>query len=79
MRSWDRDWPGNIKAEIARRNAIRGASAALQIHLSLAFQTAFDDAVLWYRKATSDRAYVVLVAVSLDPHHAREASVEPPL
>jgi starch synthase (maltosyl-transferring) len=46
---------------------------------SLAFQTAFDDAVLWYRKATSDRAYVVLVAVSLDPHHAREASVEPPL
>jgi starch synthase (maltosyl-transferring) len=79
LRAWDRDRPGNIKAEIARLNAIRRANPALQSHLGLAFHNAFDDAVLWYRKATPDRSNVVLVAVNLDPHHAREASVELPL
>jgi starch synthase (maltosyl-transferring) len=79
LRAWDRDRPGNIKAEIARLNAIRRANPALQSHLGLAFHNAFDDAVLWYRKATPDRSNVVLVAVNLDPHHVREASVELPL
>lgn len=79
LRAWDRDRPGNIKAEIARLNAIRRANPALQTHLGLAFHNAFDDAVLWYRKATPDRSNAVLIAVNLDPHHAREASVELPL
>jgi starch synthase (maltosyl-transferring) len=79
LRARDRDRPGNIKAEIARLNAIRRANPALQSHLGLAFHNAFDDAVLWYRKATPDRSNVILVAVSLDPHHVREASVELPL
>ncbi|WP_439576413.1 maltotransferase domain-containing protein [Elioraea sp.] len=79
LRAWDRDRPGNIKAEIARLNAIRRANPALQSHLGLAFHNAYDDAVLWFRKATPDRSNVVLVAVSLDPHHAHEVSVELPL
>jgi len=79
LRAWDRDRPGNIKAEIARLNAIRRANPALQTHLGLAFHNAFDDAVLWYRKATADRSNVVLVAVNLDPHQARDVSVELPL
>jgi starch synthase (maltosyl-transferring) len=79
LRAWDRDRPGHIKAELARLNAIRRANPALQTHLGLAFHNAFDDAVLWYRKATQDRSNVVLVAVSLDPHHPHEASVELPL
>lgn len=79
IRAWDRDRPGNIKAEIARLNAIRRTNPALQDHMGLAFHNAFDDAVLWYRKATPDRSNVLLVAVSLDPHAPREATVELPL
>jgi starch synthase (maltosyl-transferring) len=79
LRAWDRDRPGNIKAEITRLNAIRKANPALQDHLGLAFLNAWDDQVLWYRKQSPDRSNVVLVAVSLDPHHAHEVSVEIPL
>jgi starch synthase (maltosyl-transferring) len=79
LRAWDRDRPGNIKAEITRLNAVRKANPALQDHLGLAFLNAYDDQVLWYRKQSPDRSNVVLVAVSLDPHHAHEVSVEIPL
>jgi starch synthase (maltosyl-transferring) len=79
IRAWDWHRPGNITAEIARLNAIRRSNPALQTHLGLAFHNAFNDQVLWYRKATPDRSNVVLCAVSLDPHHAQEATVELPL
>ncbi|GGG35781.1 alpha-1,4-glucan:maltose-1-phosphate maltosyltransferase [Caldovatus sediminis] len=79
IRAWDWDRPGNIATEIARLNAIRRANPALQTHLGLAFHNAFNDSVLWYRKATPDRSNVVLVAVSLDPHAVQEAAVELPL
>ena len=43
------------------------------------FYNAFNDSILYYGKATPDRANVILVAVSLDPHHAQEADFEMPL
>lgn len=71
--------PGDIVEEITRLNAIRRANPALQWHRGLAFHTAMNDRVLWYRKANVDRSNVVLVAVSLDPFASQSAAVEVPL
>jgi starch synthase (maltosyl-transferring) len=43
------------------------------------FHNAYNDAILYYEKATPDRSNVVLVAVSLDPHQAQAADFELPL
>ncbi|MDI3306209.1 MAG: hypothetical protein QJR07_03830 [Acetobacteraceae bacterium] len=79
IRVWPERAPGDIVDEITRLNAIRKANPALQTHMGLAFHNAFNDRVLWYRKATPDRGNVVLCAVSLDPHNVQEATVELPL
>ncbi len=71
--------PGDIVDEITRLNAIRRANPALQSHRGLAFHTAWNDRVMWYRKANVDRSNVVLVAVSLDPFATQTADVEVPL
>jgi starch synthase (maltosyl-transferring) len=79
IRAWDWDRPGNIVAEITRLNRIRQTNPALQTHLNVTFHNAFNDAILYYEKATPDRSNVLLVAVSLDPHNAQEADFEAPL
>ncbi|TCZ54291.1 DUF3416 domain-containing protein [Roseicella aquatilis] len=79
IRVWPDRRPGDIVEEITRLNMIRRANPALQTHLGIAFHNAFNDHVLWYRKATPDRGNVVLCAVSLDPHQVQETAVELPL
>jgi starch synthase (maltosyl-transferring) len=79
IRAWDWQRPGNIVAEITALNWIRRSNPALQTHLGVAFLNAFNDAILYYEKATPDRSNVVLVAVSLDPHNVQEADFEVPL
>ncbi|WP_241671148.1 alpha-1,4-glucan--maltose-1-phosphate maltosyltransferase [Dankookia rubra] len=79
IRVWPDRRPGDIVEEITRLNMIRRANPALQTHLGVAFHNAFNDQVLWYRKATVDRGNVVLCAVSLDPRNVQEAAVELPL
>ena len=76
-----RDWqaPGNIIREISRLNHIRRENPALHTHLGLKFHKALNDQVLFYGKATPDLDNFILVAVSLDPHHAQEAQLEVPL
>jgi len=79
LRAWDWDRPGNIVSEITALNRIRRQNPALQTHRGVSFLLARNDAILYYEKATADRANVVLVAVSLDPHHAQETQLEVPL
>ncbi|HYZ33263.1 MAG TPA: alpha-1,4-glucan--maltose-1-phosphate maltosyltransferase, partial [Crenalkalicoccus sp.] len=79
IRVWPDRRPGDIVDEITRLNALRRLNPALQSHLGLAFHNAFNDQVLWYRKATPDRSNVILCAVSLDPQAVQEATVELPL
>lgn len=79
LRRWDWGRPGNIEAEIAMLNAVRRSNPALQTHLGLSFLTVWNDRVVCYEKATSDRDNVVLVIVSLDPHEVQEADFECPL
>ena len=71
--------PGNIVAEITALNRLRRLHPALHSHLGLRFYNAFNDQVLVYGKPSPDGAEMILVAVSLDPHHAQEASFEVPL
>jgi starch synthase (maltosyl-transferring) len=74
-----RDAPGNIVAEIAALNRLRKTNPALQSHLGLRFYNAFNDQVLVYGKALPSHEDMILVAVSLDPHHVQEAVFEIPL
>ncbi|HUH86648.1 MAG TPA: alpha-1,4-glucan--maltose-1-phosphate maltosyltransferase [Pusillimonas sp.] len=79
LRTWDWNRPGNIVAEISELNRIRKANPALHTHLGLRFHPAHDDAVLFFSKATTEADNIVLVAISLDPHEVRSASIELPL
>ncbi len=79
LRAWPDRAPGDIVDEIAQLNRIRRTNPALQSHLGVTFHNAFNDQVLWYRRATEDGSNTLLCAVSLDPFAAQEADVELPL
>ena len=79
IRTRDFDAPGNIRAEIAKLNRIRKGNPELQSHLGLRFYSAHDEQVLLYGKMAADRCDMILVAVNLDPFHAREVTIEVPL
>jgi starch synthase (maltosyl-transferring) len=74
-----RDAPGNIVAEITTLNRLRKTNPALQSHLGLRFYNAFNDQVLVYGKSLPSHEDMILVSVSLDPHHVQEAVFEIPL
>jgi starch synthase (maltosyl-transferring) len=76
-----RDWnaPGNIIPEIAQLNRLRKAEPSLQSHMGLTFYNAFNDQILYYGKHAPAHRDRILIAVSLDPHHAQEADFEIPL
>ena len=77
VRDWDA--PGNIKDYVARLNRIRRENPALQRWRTLRLHRADSDYVLFFGKATPDRANVVFVAVNLDPFAAHEATLHLPL
>ena len=79
IRAWDYDRPGHIKGEIAMLNRIRRDNPALHSHLGLTLLPAWNDNVMFFEKASAGRENVVLVGISLDPHHDQEADVEIPL
>jgi starch synthase (maltosyl-transferring) len=71
--------PGNIVAEITALNRLRRLHPALHSHLGVRFYNAFNDQILVYGKLSPDGSEMILVAVSLDPHHVQEAPFEVPL
>jgi starch synthase (maltosyl-transferring) len=71
--------PGNIIAEIGKLNHVRKAHPALQTHLGLRFYPAHNDHVIFYAKGLPAGRSLILCAVSLDPFHVQEATVEVPL
>ena len=79
IRVRDQNAPGNIVAEITMLNRLRRTHPALQSHLGIKFYNAFNDQILLYGKMSPAREDMILVAVSLDPHHAQEATFELPL
>lgn len=79
LRQWDMDAPGNIVEEITRLNRIRRSHPALQSHLGVGFHQVDNDQILFYSRWTAERDSIVLVAVSLDPHHRQAGTLELPL
>ncbi|MEO1019348.1 MAG: alpha-1,4-glucan--maltose-1-phosphate maltosyltransferase, partial [Pseudomonadota bacterium] len=79
IKAWDWDRPSNIRADIARLNAIRRDNPALWQFTNLEFHQAFNDHVMVFSKHTEARDNLVLIAVNLDPHNARGAHFEIPL
>lgn len=70
--------PGNIVKEITRLNHIRQDNPALHTHLNVRFLESHNDQVLFFAKHTHDMSNLVLVAISLDPHHGQEAWLQVP-
>jgi starch synthase (maltosyl-transferring) len=79
IRTRNYDAPGNINAEIAKLNRIRKAHPALQTHLGLRFYPAHNDQVIFYGKPLPATDDLILCAVSLDPFHVQEVTLEIPL
>lgn len=71
LRQWDHDRPGNIIEEITRLNRIRRSQPALQSHLGIRFHETHNDQILFYSRHSPADDSIVLVAVSLDPHHSQ--------
>lgn len=71
--------PGNIIAEITHLNRLRRSHPALQSHLGVSFYNAGNDQMLVYGKRAPGAEDMVLVAISLDPHHPQETGFEIPL
>lgn len=78
LRRWNRDVPGNIIAEITRLNHIRRSHPALQSHLGIRFHEVNNDQIIFYSRHTEEGDSVVLVAVSLDPHHHQSGMLRLP-
>jgi len=79
IRTWDRDAPGNLRPFIATLNRVRRENTALQSTSNLKFYQAESDSVLFYGKSSADRSNHVLVAVNLDPFHARKTRLQVPI
>ena len=79
LRQWDMSAPGNIIEEITRLNRIRRSHPALQSHLGVRFHAVDNDQILFYSRHSAEGDSVVLVAVSLDPHHRQSGRLELPL
>jgi starch synthase (maltosyl-transferring) len=76
IRSWDLERPDSLRYLIARVNAIRRANAALQNDATLHFETAANDQLVAYTKATPDRSNVLLIVVNIDPRYRQSGFVE---
>jgi starch synthase (maltosyl-transferring) len=76
-----RDWeaPGNIDGDIELLNRIRRGNAALRLTNNISFHHSDNDRILFYEKSAPDGSNDLLIAVSLDPNSAQEATVHVPL
>jgi starch synthase (maltosyl-transferring) len=75
----DYNGPGNIIEEISKLNRIRKRHPALQSHLGLRFYPAHNEQIIFYGKPLPAEGDLILAAVSLDPFHVQETTIEVPL
>ena len=76
LRRWDLDRPDSLAELIARINRIRRENPALQGDRGLRFHATDNEQLLCYSKASEEGENVILVVVSLDPHHLQAGWVE---
>ncbi len=69
IKQWNFDDSRSLKKIIARVNRIRRENRALQNTHSLRFHDIDNEALICYSKTSDDFSSIILVVVSLDPHH----------
>ncbi|MFW6277496.1 MAG: alpha-1,4-glucan--maltose-1-phosphate maltosyltransferase, partial [Prolixibacteraceae bacterium] len=69
IKNWDINNSNSLKKIISKVNAIRNENKALQNTHSLKFHHIDNEALICYSKASDDLNNIILVVVSLDPHH----------
>lgn len=76
-----RDWnaPGNIIGEITRLNYLRRQYRCLQSHLGTRFHHVDNDQVIFFSRRAGPAEPLLLIAISLDPHHAQGCYLDIPL
>ena len=79
IHSWHRGTSGNLKGFIAALNRVRRENPALQETNNLQFLQVESDSVIFYAKTAGDRSHTILVAVNLDPFHAKQVRLQIPL
>jgi starch synthase (maltosyl-transferring) len=73
---WDIAREDSIAPVIARLNRVRRENPALSDNATLAFHRTENDQLLCYSKTSADGEDVVLMVVSLDPHHPQSGFLE---
>ncbi len=79
IKNWDFNKPNNLGKIIKRLNKIRHENEALQNTHSLKFHDIENEALVCYSKTTDDLSNIILVVVSLDPHHTHSGWIRFPL
>jgi starch synthase (maltosyl-transferring) len=79
VRHWDLDRPDSLRYYLARLNRIRRENPALQSDRGLRFHDTDNEQILAYSKSTPDLANIILIVVSLDPHHVQSGWVDLPI
>ncbi len=79
IREWDRERADSLRPLITRVNQVRRENPALQANDGLTFHPVDNQQILAYSKATEDLSNIILVVVSLDPHHTQSGWLELPL
>ncbi len=79
LRHWELERPDNLRPFIARLNAIRRDNPALRYDARLRFCTVDNEQLLAYAMTTPDLGNILVLVVTLDPHHAHSGTVELPI
>ena len=79
IKNWNFEDPKSLRKIIARVNQIRHENTALQNTHSLKFHAIDNDALVCYSKASDDLSNIILVVVTLDPHHTHSGWLHFPL
>ncbi|MGQ7868211.1 alpha-1,4-glucan--maltose-1-phosphate maltosyltransferase [Sunxiuqinia sp. sy24] len=79
IKNWDFSRQNNLQKIIKRINMIRRENKALQNTHSLKFHDIENEALVCFSKTTDDLSNIILVVVSLDPHHTHSGWIRFPL
>jgi starch synthase (maltosyl-transferring) len=79
IKDWDFENPNSLKKIIGRINNIRKENKALQNTHSLKFHDIDNEALVCFSKTSDDLSNIILVVVSLDPHHTHSGWLRFPL
>jgi starch synthase (maltosyl-transferring) len=79
IKDWNLENPKSLKKIISRINTIRKENKALQNTHSLKFHDIDNSALICFSKTSDDFSNIILVVVSLDPHHTHSGWLRFPL